>query len=340
MNAPATHALELDRTTYLGSSDIAAIMGISKWKTPLQCYLAKINGEAPVTASKKALFARGKRWEPIAADMLLDDLEDRYGKRPKVLARNQRYIDPEHSFLAAEIDLELEIDGEEVNAEIKTVDVRAAGDWGDVEDAADEEFEAGASGLTDDIPIYYTAQTMYGLMVRPTRKRCIVGALFGADRVAAYEVKRDDETIAAMRAKAVDFWLNHVVPQIPPAPVNMDDMMLLFARAKGRPVDLDTAAAELVENLRVIRGRIKTYKQDEKDVAFQIAEYVRKQWGLATESEPTEDKALLMFGGHKLATWNAQSRTTLDSKKLLEVHPELVGKFDKTSHFRVMRLGK
>jgi predicted phage-related endonuclease len=120
----------------------------------------------------------------------------------------------------------------------------------------------------------------------------------------------------------------------------MEDMMLLFARAKGRPVNLDDAAAELVESLRVIRGRIKTYKEDEKAVAFQIAEFVRKQWGVAPEAEPADDKAVLMLNGHKLASWNSQSRTTLDGKKLLEVHPELIGKFDKTSHFRVMRLAK
>lgn len=341
MNAPATHTLELDRRTYLGSSDIAAVLNVSKWKTPLQCYLSKIEGEAEPSAAKKKLFARGKRWEPIALEMLLDDLENRFGKRPAVLARNQRYLDPEYPFMASEIDAELEIDGEEVNAEIKTVDVRAAGEWGDLSDPAADEIDSDIADagcyLNDEIPIYYTAQTMYGLMLRP-RRRCVVGALFGADYLVPYEIKRDEETIAAMREKAARFWLDHVVPRVPPEPVDMADMMLLFARAKGRPCELDEDAALLVEQLRDARGRIKEFKANEKDLAFQIANYVRKQWGLAADAMPTEDKAMLLHHGTKLCTWNAQSRTTLDGKALLAAHPELVGKYDKTSHFRVMRL--
>ena len=36
----------MNRRTYLGGSDTAAILGLSPWKSPLELYLEKI-GEAP-----------------------------------------------------------------------------------------------------------------------------------------------------------------------------------------------------------------------------------------------------------------------------------------------------
>ncbi|MBK8117555.1 MAG: YqaJ viral recombinase family protein [Candidatus Accumulibacter sp.] len=104
---------------------------------------------------KQRLFDRGHRWEPVVVEMLVDELLDR-GHDVQIIDRNARYQDPEFPFLACELDLELLIDGEEHNAEIKTVSPFAAKAWGEQD--------------TDEIPLYYAAQVMHGLMVKP-RKR-------------------------------------------------------------------------------------------------------------------------------------------------------------------------
>jgi hypothetical protein len=64
---------------------------------------------------------------------------------------------------------------------------------------------------TEDVPIEYAAQFMHGLMVTG-RRMCLVAALRSFDDVDLYWTLRDDETIAGMREKLVDFWLDHVQP--------------------------------------------------------------------------------------------------------------------------------
>ena len=155
-----------DRTAFIGGSDVAAILGVSPWKSPFQLYQEKIGAFCEeITREKQRLFDRGHRWEPVVVEMLVDELLDR-GHDVQVIDRNARYQDPEFPFLACELDLELLIDGEEHNAEIKTVSPFAAKAWGEQD--------------TDEIPLYYAAQVMHGLMVKP-RKRAIVAALIGVD---------------------------------------------------------------------------------------------------------------------------------------------------------------
>ena len=166
MNAPQ-EIYAPDRTTYIGGSDVASILGVSPWKSAFALYLEKTGAsvEEETPADKAKIFRRGKRWEPIVVEMLVDELRER-GHEVELVAQNQRYADPTFPFLAAEIDLELLIDGEPTNGEAKTVIPFAAKFWGEEE--------------TDEIPIYYAAQVMHGLMIQP-RRRAVVAALTGFD---------------------------------------------------------------------------------------------------------------------------------------------------------------
>jgi len=181
---------EIDRTQFIGGSDTAAILGVSPWKSAYQLYQEKIGAYVEdVTPQKRRIFARGKRWEPVVVEMLVDELQE-CGHDVQIIGRNQRYQDREFPFMSVEIDLELLVDGEEFNNELKTVHPFAAKGWG----------EPG----TDEFPIYYASQAMHGLMVTG-RQRCIVAALIGADDLRIHQIERDDEPIAAMRARQIEF---------------------------------------------------------------------------------------------------------------------------------------
>lgn len=225
----------LDRSSYIGGADVAAILGISPWLSPFMLYQKKIGEfKEVVTPAKQKIFDRGHRWEQIVVEMLVDELTER-GHEVKILAQNQRYKDPEHSFLAAEIDLELLIDGEEVNGEAKTVSPFAAKAWG-AEDS-------------DDIPLYYAAQVAHGLMIKP-RRRAVVAALTGFDdKPRVHWIDRDDETIAAIRAKEVEFWAR-VQDRRPPEPSTLADVMFLYKRDGGTVMTASETLAETCARLR------------------------------------------------------------------------------------------
>jgi putative phage-type endonuclease len=185
MNAPT---VTVDRAKFIGGSDIAAVLGISPWKTAVDLWLDKT---APRTEGETPrVLRRGSRLEPYIRDMITSE----HGL--KIVASNQRYIDKQVPYFAAEIDAETATD----NVEIKTVHPFKARDWGDLD--------------TDQLPIYYVAQAQWGLGITG-RKTCRVFALIGDD-LRPYVVERDDETIEALRDKAAEFWTRYVVPKLRP----------------------------------------------------------------------------------------------------------------------------
>ena len=273
----------IDRTTFIGGSDAAAILGISPWKSAFQLYQEKIGASTgEESQEKKRAFARGKRWEPIVVEMLIDELQDR-GHDVQIIGRNARYQDREFPFLACELDLELLIDGEECNAEMKTVHPFAAKAWG----------EPG----TDEIPIYYAAQAMHGMMVKP-RQKCIVAALIGADDLRVHQIERDEETIYAMCAKEVAFWMR-VQDRNPPDPQTAEDVKWLYAKDCGE-------IAEANDELLRLVGELHFQKTTAKHAEAAI-ERISTQIKLAMGNAAT-----LLYEGRPIATWksNKPSRKT------------------------------
>lgn len=307
MNAPI--ALQPDRTKFIGGSDAAAILGVSRWKSAFQLYQEKIGAfvEESNPARDKVLN-RGKRWEPVVIEMLVDELESR-GHEVSILSRNARYQDPEFPFLACEIDLELVIDGEEVNGEMKTVHPFAAKDWG----------EEG----TDEIPVYYVAQGMHGLMIKP-RRRMIVAALIGADDLRVHELVRDDELISAIRQKEIAFW-ERVQTRNAPEPTQPEDVKWLYAKDAGTVAEADDALALVCQELKDKKVLVKSL---EKDVEL-LETALKVRMGEA---------ATLLYRNNPLATWKTQSATRTDIKALETVHPEIIAPFRKTSECRVLRI--
>lgn len=178
-----------DRTKFIGGSDIAAILGISPWKTAIDLWLDKT---APRVEDGRnhAAKRRGTRLEPYIVDMIREE----HGLN--IVARNERYIDADVPYFAAEIDAETT----DENIEIKTVHPFKSKEWGELQ--------------TDQLPLHYVAQVQWGLGVR-RKERARVFALIGDD-LRPYVVERDDETIESLREKAAEFWTRYVLAKLRP----------------------------------------------------------------------------------------------------------------------------
>lgn len=293
---------EADRSAFIGGSDVAAVLGISPWRSPLDLYLDKVDPrvESVEQMENRTAKLRGKRLEPYICDMLVSE----HGMQ--LIARNQRYIDPEYPFLACEIDAET-ADGE--NVEIKTVHPFRARDWGDE--------------LTDAIPVHYTAQAMHGLMVTG-RDVCRFAVLIG-DELRLYRVERDVETITAMRQREVEFWNRHVLAQVAPPATCSSDVLRLFERDLGITVEATQEIADTVANLRAL-------KLQAKDIASFI-DTCEERIKLFMQGA-----AALSYEGQVLATWKSQTARRLDQKALEAAHPDLFEQFKRVSETRVLRI--
>lgn len=327
MSAVLAPAPAPDRTSFLGGSDAAAVMGLSPWATPVELWMQKTGRapkEAAPTPARQRMFARGHKLEPFIRDMVIDKLND-MGMHVELIACNERYHDPEHPFLSCEVDFELRItgvieiggqavafDGEHINADAKSVSGFARKKWGEVD--------------TEDVPIEYAAQFMFGLMLTG-RRYCLVAALRSFDDVDIFWTVRDDETITAMRPKLVRFWLEHVLKDVPPDPLDFDDIKLLFATDNGQAREATDEIAAKVERLRDTKERIKSLAGAVEILQFEVGDYISPH-------------ARLTYRGKDIATWKGQADTRLDLDAFKRDHPQLFTQYSRTKTVRVLRLTK
>lgn len=331
-----------DRRLFLGGSDAAAVMGLSPWKTPVELWRVKTGKHQPegVDPAQLKRWARGHKLEPFIREMAIDKLRDEYGLEVELLEVNQRYQDPEHPFLACEIDFELRVSGqvtigdqlvvfdrEHINADAKSVSGFARKKWGETD--------------SEDVPIEYAAQFMFGMMVTG-RRYCLVAALRSFDDVELFWTVRDDETIAAMRPKLVSFWVDHVLADVPPDPMVFNDIKLLFPIDNGGEIEATEEIAEAVARLRTVKDNLKALEDEETALTFDIGEFI-------------SPNAVLTYQGATLATWKGQDDRRVDNKlieeaKLFEPDPVTIGayrevenlkaRFTRSKIIRVLRLPK
>jgi len=301
MNAPIQ--TRPDRSKFIGGSDVAAILGISPWKTPLQLWQDKTTPAMPENndPARQRIFDRGHRMEPYVVDLLSAE------SGLKIARRNARYIDPEYAFLAAEIDAEAET-GE--NIEIKTVSPFKAADWGELG--------------TDSIPVYYTAQAQHGMMIKGAAV-CVFGVLIGGDDFRVYRVERDDEVISAIRSAEVKFWREHVETLQPPPPLDAEDVARLFPRDMGTAVEATTEALIAINELRVLNAEVGEIERRIDG----CKESIKRAMG---------DAARLTLNGKDLATWKSQSAKRFDQRAFQAAHADLFEQFIKTTESRVLRI--
>jgi putative phage-type endonuclease len=330
--------MSIDRTKYIGGGDAAAILGVSPWKTPIQCYRLKVGEdvEDETDKARQKVFRRGKRLEPVVIDMMEEEIGVVVTKRSPPDNPN-RYTDPEFTWMKAEIDFEFLVTPEIVeycqglispsligttqNGEIKTVHPLVAHKWGEQ--------------LTDDCPVEYAAQSMHGMMVTG-RQFCLYGTLVGADDLTLYGVRRDDELIAHMRAREIAFW-NCVQNRYPPDPVSLGDVKLMMRRINGVPVEATDAIAALVKELKNVKESKKALDGNEEDLQFKITAFLFHNLK-ETKGASLEDRTQLTYNGKTLLTWATQSTTRLDTKAIKEEAPELYEQYGKTTSSRVMRI--
>lgn len=302
----------VDRRTWLGGSDAATVLGIDPYRSPVDLWLEK-TGRAVQGASdpkREAIFKRGRLLEPIIREMAVEKLRDR-GHHVKLLQKNRRYRDAKHRFLAAEIDFELEVDGEEINGDAKSVSHFVRDQWGEPE--------------SEEIPIHYAAQFMHGLMVHPgNRQRTLVAALRSLDDVDLYWTRRDEVTIAAMRERELRFWTDHVKAKVPPAPTSVDDIRGLFPKSRPAAIEATPEIAAKVAELREIAKQTKDLAERETVLKFQIAQFMG-------------DHALLTHGVRDLISFEEQTRSSFDLHSFRRKHADWEAMFTKRSTTRVLR---
>lgn len=260
MNAQLKHS----RVGYVGGANVAGILGISPFRTPLDEYLLISGEREEVISERQAEFFEDRRdLEPWAAK--------KFTRKTglAIVRANERYSDAELPWAKAEIDAEAEDGG---NIETKTCHPNAVRDWGDP-DAGEEP------------PLYVTAQAMWGMGVHPAT-HCYVQALIGFDDYRLYRIERHEPTITEIRRRVADFWRWHIETRRPPQPTNADDVAKLYERDSGRAVEADDNILGAYADLLIKRMQVKHLEAQREELEFRIKAFMRDATTLLDHGTP------------------------------------------------------
>ena len=278
-----------NRRSGIGGSDIAAILGLSPWKTALDVYLEK-RGEADGTVSDSDAVYWGNVLEAVVAD--------EYAKRTgrKIQRINQIIRHPEYDWAIGNIDRAIVSPGSRVRVagdggtllgadgilEVKTASMFKASEWG-------------RDGDEDAVPLHYQAQVMWYLGITG-QHWADVTALIGGQRMVIRRIHRDDETIAAMLERAHEFWHRHVLTRTPPEPAKAKDAERLVPADHGEAIEATDDLLAAYNAAREAKARIAQAEADYEAAA----ERIKLALG---------ERSVLTLNGKPLVTWKAAKPT-------------------------------
>lgn len=230
-----TSEIDRPRTTYIGASDCAGVLGRSRWKTPLSIWAEKTGQISGEDGRNMAAKGWGKRHEPT----IIEWFQDETGK--KVMATQQQYFHIIHDFLGCTVDGI--VDGEAAGFEAKTCDAWKSKEW-----------------EGEEIPEEYILQAYHSMMVTGLRK-WYIAVLIGGNNAHWKEVIWDDKIIASIREREIEFWNEFVLPKVMPTMITKHDGDVLAdlfpAAQEGKVIVLNDGANILVENLTAMKADSK-----------------------------------------------------------------------------------
>ena len=275
----------------IGGSDVSAIAGLNKWKSPVGIYLDKI-GQKPL----EELAGEAAYWGNVMKDIVAKEFTVRTGL--KVRRKNAILKHPDYAFMLANVDRL--IIGKREGLECKTTSEYLKGDW-----------EA------DEIPPAYLLQCQHYMAVTGFTAWHIA-VLIGGNKFVHKKIDRDEDLITYLINIEKDFWENHVLKQVPPA-FDGSDASVDLLKALYPESDPDSEI-NLPSEVETFIDALDQIKVDLTDLQTKEKEYKNKIKAFMGEYEKA-------FTATRKVTWKSNDVTRFDSKRLKAEEPELFKKY-------------
>jgi putative phage-type endonuclease len=252
---------EVRRSGY-GGSDVAKVLGLSRFGGPMDVYLEKTGQSAPLIETPVM------RWGKLLEDPIAREYALQTGRKVRRVNGTLRH--PQFPFLMAHLDRTAHKKGERPRVlEAKTAGQFQAADFG----------EPG----TDEVPDDYLVQVLWYLLLTGYDVADLA-VLIAGQKFAIYTIPRDEVLIGEMRAEIVRFHTEHVLPRNPP---DLDGSQASSDYLSARFKDTGTVI-EMTEEIKLLamayesnRLSIKAAEQ-QKDI---LANHLRAKLGDAAKAE-------------------------------------------------------
>lgn len=327
------------RRSGIGGSDVAAVLGLNPYRTPLDVYSSKVNPVKEET-SESAHFGI------LLEDLVSKEFQRRTGMKAQKV--NHMFRDPEHDWMIANIDRALVnpeiqknvrpiLKPEEITKangrlmttdialECKTCSAYKSGLWSP---SQEEDIKAGNLYEEHEIPLYYETQIQWYCGILRLRGM-FLAVLIGGQEYRMYWIKANPEVFEAIKNKCSEFWHEHVLKKVPPEAQTQDDALKLFPESNGKTVEANTELVTAYGEFARLNAEIKELEKRKDEYKTQLITGLK-------------DNEILTIAGEKVLTYKTQSSRRLDMNKLKKEDPEmyrdLQDDYYKTTKTRVMRL--
>ena len=300
-----TETQRKERKNHLGSSDLPAILGFSRFATAYDVWMEKTNRIPYITEEKV------EDWQE-AGNILESSVIDWAQKKGyfKDVERDPEIAVPDTP-IVVHIDAVERETGNPVEVKTEGLYGPLWNTWGEVG--------------TDEIPEYAYIQAQTHLMATG-KDVCHIPAFLGGRGFCYYYTERDEELQEIIREQALKFWNEYVLTDTPPYDsVPTLELAKKIRHVVGDPKELDP---ELVAILEEVDGRANHWSREkDKAKAAILAALDGRQEGVY--GDPT-----------RMVTHYEQKKTSFDSKQIKIDLPNVAEPYIRRGTNRVLRLKK
>jgi putative phage-type endonuclease len=255
-----------DRKGIIGSSDIAAVMGLSRWCTPLQLWALKTGRLEPEDLSDNEAVIYGSKLEDFVAKEFSEQTGLSVRNSPK------KYTHPKYIYMKAQVDRL--ITGTDELLECKTCSAWKAKEW-----------------EGEEIPQEYILQVMWQLGITGRRVGWIA-VLIGGQAFRYKKIEYDQQLFDSMVASAVKFW-EMVKEETPPMAMGDDNFSIIeLYPESGEHIQLVEEMNDSIGLLQQTKGSINELYKTKDELEAKIKQVIGDNLGIKT--------------GEYIVTWRKQ----------------------------------
>ena len=285
-----------DRHLYIGGSEIAAVVGLNPYKTPLQVYQEKRGEAEPEDLSDNEAVHFG--------NVLEDVIAEEFSRRNAVQVRRDNTVYTlDDSPIRGHIDRRLV--GVKEGLECKHASFFFASEFG----------EEG----TDQLPMHYLIQC-HGYLALTGWETWHLGVLCGGNNFRQYTVTRDDDLCQSLVDQVNHFWAN-LQQGIPPEPMNLEDLIRLYPTDDGGSIGATIDIAQACTDLNTIKADLKQIDARKKELEMKIKKHMGSHALLIGPDE----------GLKPIATWKHNDVNRIDTTALKKEMPDIAERYTVTS---------
>ena len=269
----------------IGGSDISAMLGMNKWRSPLDLWMSKTGRSDNDPGNEEAMY-----WGSALEDLVARRYAEVTGRR---VQRINAQLQLPNTVAICNIDRAV------INPEIAKI-VRVRGghrlstdrilECKTAHALADSRGDDWGEPGTDMVPGAYWLQCQWYLGITGA-KICDLAVLFGGQRHLIYTIDARRDIFDDLLETAEDWWMRHVDTDTPPEPSTSGECRAKWkSHTAGKTKAADITVYNVARREAVLKREIKEREQEIKDI------------------EPTllmafEDAETLEFQGRKIATW-------------------------------------